>query len=78
MTTFSHRIAILSPFWFEWTANRNRIDCTGLTSGLVRNSLARFCNLQLTDGSRVTVAKPYRKFESLSLRYAVWTTENHC
>ena len=43
--------------------------------GLARNYLVRFCNLQLTDTSRVGVAKLYRKFESLSLRHAVWTAE---
>src|ERR1017187_9366223 len=31
LTTFSHRIACLSPLACEWTANRNRTDCKVLT-----------------------------------------------
>jgi hypothetical protein len=58
-------------FGFEWTANRNRTDCKALTSDFKRNSLVRFCYLQLTDVSRLTVAKPDRGFESLSLRHTV-------
>src|ERR1700683_1247099 len=66
VTTLCHRIAWRSPFRFEWTANRNRTDCTAQMSGLVRNSLIKFCYLQLTDMSGLSVAKPYRGFESLS------------
>jgi hypothetical protein len=41
----------------------------------VRNSLLRFCYLQLTEMSRLSVRKPDRGFESLSLRQTVWVAE---
>ena len=41
----------------------------------MRNSLLRFCYLQLTEMSRLSVRKPDRGFESLSLRHAVWVAE---
>jgi hypothetical protein len=34
--------------------------------------------VQLTDTSELSVSKPYRGFESLSLRHAVLTAENPC
>ena len=41
----------------------------------MRNSPIRFCYLQLTDMSGLSVAKPDRRFETLSLRHAVCTAK---
>jgi hypothetical protein len=59
----------------EWTTNQNRTDGKALRRVLVRNSLLRFCYLQLTDTSRIGVTKPDRGFECLPLRHAVCTAE---
>ena len=73
--TLCHRIAWYSPFRFEWTANLNRTDCKLGGPILVEIYPVRFCYLQPTDLSRLSVAKLYRGFESHSLRQQVLTAE---
>ena len=76
VTTFSHTIVVDSPLVVDGIANRKRTGWNSDAGFRRADSPLSFCYLQLTDLSRLSATKLYRRFESTPLRQQVLTAQN--